>query len=206
MANELEKTGKTVEEAITNALEELNADRSMVDIEILEEGNKGIFGIIGAKTAKVRIIVKETASTKAEKFLNNVFAKMNTNVQMFIDEDEEGVYVKIKGEDSGIIIGRRGETLEALQYLCCLAINNGKENYKKVIIDVEDYRKKREDTLVKLSNKLAEKVIKSRKNITLEPMTPYERRIIHATLQNNKYVKTYSVGDEPNRKVVISPK
>jgi spoIIIJ-associated protein len=202
----LEKTGRTVDEAISRALDELKVERSKVDIEVMDEGNKGIFGIIGAKTARVRVILKETPGEKVRKFLEEVFQKMNANVQMIVEEDDEAVYVTIEGEDSGIIIGRRGETLEALQFLSCLVINNGKEGYKKVIIDIENYRKRREDTLVRLSHKLAERVVKSKKNITLEPMSPYERRIIHSTLQNNKYVKTYSIGDEPNRKVVITLK
>ncbi|NSW92036.1 MAG: protein jag [Firmicutes bacterium] len=206
MAIMVEKTGKTVEEAISLALDELKVDKSRVDIEVVEEGNKGIFGIIGAKMARVRVALKETPGEKAKKFLQDVFDKMNVNVQMAVDEGDDAVYVSIEGEDSGIIIGRRGETLDALQYLSCLAINNGKEGYKKVVIDIENYRKKREDTLIKLSYKLAERVVKSKKNITLEPMSPYERRIIHAALQNNRYVKTYSIGDEPNRKVVIALK
>lgn len=206
MSNMLEMTGRTVDEAIDKALEELNVDRSKVDIEVIDEGNKGLFGIIGAKTARVRVFLKETPGERTRKFLDEVFQKMNVNVQMVVEEDDEAVNVKIEGEDSGIIIGRRGETLEALQFLSCLVVNNGKEGYKKVIIDIENYRRRREDTLVRLSHKLAERVIKSRKNITLEPMSPYERRIIHSTLQNYRYVKTYSIGDEPNRKVVISLK
>jgi len=204
MANIVEKSGKTVEEAVSLALGELNADRSCVDIEVMDEGNKGIFGIIGAKMAKVRVMLKETPVDKTKMFLQGVFDKMDVNVQMTVDEKDNTVYVMIEGEDSGIIIGRRGETLDAIQYLSCLAINNGREDYKKVVVDVENYRKKREETLIKLSHRLAERVVKTKKNITLEPMSPYERRIIHATLQNNKYVKTYSVGDEPNRKVVIA--
>ena len=137
-------------------------------------------------------------------FLEEIFDKMNVDVQMTVEEEDNIVYVMVEGKDSGIIIGRRGETLDAIQYLSCLAINNGTEEYKKVVVDVENYRKKRENTLIKLSNRLADRVMKTKKNITLEPMSPYERRIIHATLQNNKYVRTYSVGDEPNRKVVIA--
>jgi spoIIIJ-associated protein len=125
---------------------------------------------------------------------------------MVMQEDDDSVDIKIQGQDSGIIIGRRGETLEALQYLAGLAINNGESGYKKVIIDIENYRRKREETLIKLSNKLADRVLRTRRSITLEPMSPYERRIIHSTLQNNKMVKTYSLGDEPNRKVVITLK
>ncbi|HHY23329.1 MAG TPA: protein jag [Clostridiaceae bacterium] len=204
MATIVEKYGKNIEEAISLALEELNTDRSCVDIEVLDEGNKGIFGIIGAKNARVRVTLKKTAADRTGMFLEEIFDKMNVDVQMTVEEEDNIVYVMVEGKDSGIIIGRRGETLDAIQYLSCLAINNGTEEYKKVVVDVENYRKKRENTLIKLSNRLADRVMKTKKNITLEPMSPYERRIIHATLQNNKYVRTYSVGDEPNRKVVIA--
>jgi spoIIIJ-associated protein len=204
MATIVEKYGKSIEEAISLALEELNTDRSCVDIEVLDEGNKGIFGIIGAKNARVRVTLKKTAADRTGMFLEEIFDKMNVDVQMTVEEEDNIVYVMVEGKDSGIIIGRRGETLDAIQYLSCLAINNGTEEYKKVVVDVENYRKKRENTLIKLSNRLADRVMKTKKNITLEPMSPYERRIIHATLQNNKYVRTYSVGDEPNRKVVIA--
>lgn len=203
-ANILEKSGKTVEEAVSLALEELETDIDSVDVEVLDEGNKGIFGIIGAKMARVKVALKETVADRTRKFLEEIFYRMDVNVEMFVEEENDTVYVTIEGEDSGIVIGRRGETLDAIQYLTSLAINNGVEEYKKIIIDVENYRKKREETLIRLSNRLAERVAKTKKSITLEPMSPYERRIIHSTLQNNKYVKTYSVGDEPNRKVVIA--
>jgi spoIIIJ-associated protein len=202
----IEKTGKTVQEAVNLALEELNADREQVEIEVLEEGNKGIFGILGNKVARVRVTLKITRADSARKFLSDVFDKMNVDVDITVEEDEESILLKITGKDSGIIIGRRGETLDALQYLTSLAVNKEKEGYKRVTIDIENYRQKREETLVRLANRLAERVVKYRKNVTLEPMNPYERRIIHSSLQNNKLVETYSVGDEPNRKVVITLK
>jgi spoIIIJ-associated protein len=205
VGNIVEMSGKTVEEAVSLALERMDTDRDSVDIEILDEGNKGIFGIIGARDAKVRVILKETFIEKVRNFLEEIFEKMNVNVQMEIEEQEDNtIHVMVEGIDSGIVIGRRGETLEAIQYLLCLAVNNGKEEYRKIIVDVENYREKRENTLIKLSGKLADRVIKTKKNITLEPMSPFERRIIHATLQNNKLIRTYSIGDEPNRKVVIA--
>lgn len=206
MDNLVEATGKTIEEAISSALEKLNAERKGVQVEVLEEGNKGFFGIIGAKDARVRVTLKQTAANKAEAFLTNIFDKMGVFVNMDVEEEDNRVYVTIEGKDSGVVIGRRGETLDAIQYLSCLATNNGTDEYKKVFIDVENYRQKRENTLIKLSNRLAERVFRTRRNITLEPMTPYERRIIHAALQNDRNVRTYSVGDEPNRKVVIAPR
>jgi len=119
---------------------------------------------------------------------------------------EDTISLKIEGDDIGIIIGRRGETLDALQYLTSLVVNRSKEGYKRIVIDVENYRKKREEILIRLANRLADRVIKYKKNITLEPMNPYERRVIHSCLQNHKYVETYSVGEEPNRKVIIALK
>ena len=206
MAYSIEKTGKTVQDAISVALAELNTDQSKVDIQILEEATKGLFGI-GSKLAKVRVSLKEVSSgDMAKEFLINVLGKMNIEATFDIQEDEESVLIKIMGQDIGIIIGRRGETLDSLQYLTSLVVNKNREFYKRVTVDIENYRQKREDTLVKLSERLAERVIKYKKNVTLEPMNPYERRIIHSTLQNHKFVETFSVGEEPNRKVVITIK
>lgn len=202
----VEKTGKTVQEAVSLALDELNVDRSRVEIEVLEEGTKGIFGILGNKVARVRVTVKESKAEAAINFLNAVFAKMNVDVDIGSEEDDESVNLKISGKDSGIIIGRRGETLDSLQYLTSLVVNKGREDYIRVSVDIENYRQKREETLVKLANRLADRVAKYKKKVTLEPMNPYERRIIHSSLQNNRYVETYSIGDEPNRKVVIALK
>lgn len=200
----VEKSAKTVQEAIDLALDELKTDREKVTVEVLEEGSKGIFGLIGGKLARIRVTLKETGVSKAEKFLKDVFEKMNVNVEIEIIEEEDCVTFKITGDDVGIIIGRRGETLDSLQYLTSLVLNKNEEKYKRVVVDTENYRKKREETLIKLADRLAEKVIKYRKSITLEPMNPYERRIIHSSLQNNKFIRTYSIGDEPNRKVVIT--
>jgi spoIIIJ-associated protein len=206
MAYSIEKTAKTVQEAVTAALNDLNVEKDKVEIEVLDEGNKGIFGFIGNKMARIRVTLKESRREKIELFLREVFEKMGVNADMEFQEEDNNISVKIKGKDIGIIIGRRGETLDSIQYLASLVINKGEEEYKRVIIDIENYRQKREETLVRLASKLAERVIKFRKDISLEPMNPYERRIIHATLQNNKNVQTYSVGDEPNRKVVITLK
>lgn len=206
MPNSIEKLGKTIQEAVDLALEELNTGKENVDIEVLEEGSKGIFGIIGNKMAKVKVSVKETYGEKAKRFLMDVFDKMDVVADIIVKEDTNSVLLSIKGDDIGIVIGRRGETLDSLQYLTSLVINKSKEEYKRVVLDIENYRQKREDTLVKLANRLAERVVKYKKNITLEPMNPYERRVIHASLQNHKYVETFSVGDEPNRKVIIALK
>lgn len=206
MVNFVEKTGKTVQEAIDLAIEELQCSRDNVDIEVIEEGTKGIFGLIGNKVARVKVTVKESNSEKAKEFLVSILEKMNVDAEIIAEETEDSILLKVKGDDIGIVIGRRGETLDSLQYLTSLVVNKSKEEYKRVVIDIENYRQKREETLVKLANRLADRVVKYKKNITLEPMNPYERRVIHSSLQNHKYVETYSVGEEPNRKVIITLK
>lgn len=202
----IEKTGKTVDDAVNIAIEELQCGKDDVVIEIIDEGAKGILGLIGTRVARVRVTKKDTSGEKAVKYLQMIFDRMSVDVEINMEEDDNSVDVKIQGRDSGIIIGRRGETLDALQYLTGLAVNSEDGPYKKVVLDIENYRKKREETLIKLSNKLAERVLRTKRSITLEPMSPYERRIIHSTLQNYKMVRTYSLGDEPNRKVVITLK
>lgn len=198
-----EWTGKTVEEAVSTALGELKATEEDVNIEVIDEGNKGIFGIIGSRLAKVIVSKKETRAQMAYRFLTDILEKMGISAEVELEETESSIVLKLKSEDIGVIIGRRGETLDSLQYILNLVVNRFKGDYKRIVIDVENYRKKREDTLINLANRLAEKVIKYKKSITLEPMSSYERRIIHYALQNNKKIETYSVGNEPNRKVVI---
>ncbi len=206
MAIVVEKTGKTVQDAISLALAELNASMEDVEVEVLEEGSKGIFGIIGGKLARVRVTLKESVSEVAIEFLQKVFEKMGISAEIEAAENDDTLFLEIKAEDSGIIIGRRGETLDALQYLTSLVVNKNRDSYKKVSIDIENYRYKREETLVRLAKRLADKVVKYKKSVTLEPMNPYERKIIHSTLQDNEFVETYSIGSEPNRKVVITLK
>lgn len=206
MAYSIEKSAKTVQDAITLALEELKTDQSNVDIEILDEGNKGFFGFFGNKMARVKVIIKESRGEKAKNFLLNIFEKLKVAAELEVEENEDSISLRVKGKDIGIIIGRRGETLDSLQYLSSLVVNKGKDSYKRVVIDIENYRQKREETLERLANRLAEKVVRYRKDITLESMNPYERRIIHSTLQNNRNIRTFSIGEEPNRKVVITLK
>ena len=172
---------------------------------MLDEGSKGLFGI-GGKQARVQVRLKMGLAEVGTRFLESVFEKMNADVDIEKYEDEDSILLKVSGKDSGIIIGRRGETLDALQYLTSLVVNKNSGRYKRLTIDIENYRKKREETLVRLAKRLADKVIRYRRNVSLEPMNPYERRIIHSTLQNNEYVETYSVGEDPNRKVVITLK
>jgi spoIIIJ-associated protein len=202
----IEKSGKTIDEAVKAALSELNLKENDVDIEILEEPKNGFLGFIGGKDALVRVTEKENNLNKINEFLQVLFDKMRLNPEISVKEEEGNILVNLQGEDLGILIGRRGETLDSLQFLVNLFVNKSSENYKKVIIDIEDYRKKRENTLYSLAEKLSNKVKRTGRKISLEPMSPQERRIIHMALQENKSVNTYSEGEEPFRKVVIAPK
>lgn len=197
------KEAKTVEDAIRLALEELGLEKDDVTIEVINEGNKGLLGFIGNKNAVVRVTQKEGLEEVVINFLKPIFDKMEITAHADIAIDEEQMTVKLSGDNIGIVIGRRGETLDALQYLLSLVVNKHSENYLRVILDVADYRSKREETLKRLAEKVAERVVRTRRSVSLEPMNPYERRIIHATLQNHKYVDTQSSGEEPNRKVVV---
>ncbi len=202
----IEKSGKTIDEAVKAALSELNLKENDVDIEILEEPKNGFLGFIGGKDALVRVTKKESNLNKINEFLQVLFDKMRLNPEISIKEKEGNILVNLQGEDLGILIGRRGEALDSLQFLVNLFVNKSSENYKKVIIDIEDYRKKRENTLYSLAEKLSNKVKRTGRKISLEPMSPQERKIIHMALQENKSVNTYSEGEEPFRKVVIAPK
>ena len=202
----VEKTGKTVEEAISLALEELEVSREEVEVEIMEEGTPGVLGLFGNKEAKVKVTVIADAKADAGNFIGDILDKMDIEATVSVSETEEAVKVEISGDNVGLLIGRRGETLDAIQYLTSLVVNKEKDEFKRVIVDVENYRQKREDTLIALAYRMADKVEKYKKSVTLEPMTPYERRIIHSALQERFTIETISVGEEPNRKVVIRVK
>jgi spoIIIJ-associated protein len=199
----VETYGRTVEEAILMAVAQLGVQRDNLDIEILEQPVKGLFGIIGNKDAKIRATIKKSAKDEIKEFLLRVLDLMGVEAKIEIVEEASQIIVKLSGQNMGLIIGYRGETLDALQYLTNLAVNKNRDDYKRIVLDTEKYRSKREETLKKLAKRLANKVYKTKKSIVLEPMNPYERRIIHATLQNHPYVTTYSEGDEPYRKIVI---
>lgn len=202
----VEKTGKTIDEAINAALQELGAGRDSVEIEVIEEANKGIFGLIGARSARVRVVVKDDPAQRAVSFLEEVFKSMGVQAQMDVKKKGDEIYIGFSGKELGILIGRRGDTLDALQYLANLAVNKNSEKRIRILLDVEEYRKRREETLIKLALRLSDKVKKTRKNVVLEPMNPHERRVIHTALQNDDSVYTFSQGNEPYRKVVISLK
>lgn len=197
------KEARTVDEAVRLALEELGIDEDQAEIEIIDEGSKGILGIIGGRNAVVKVTEKLNMEDVARNFLEPLFDKLGVEADMDITMEEDLVNIKLTGEDVGIIIGRRGETLDALQYLLSLVINRYTPEYTRVILDVGDYRQKRAESLRRLARKVAAKVARTKKNITLEAMNPYERRIIHSSLQEFPNVNTYSIGEEPNRKVVI---
>lgn len=204
----LEITGKTVEDAIENGLKELRIKRDKVDVEILDQGKQGIFGRFGAKPAKVKLTIKNDYEALARTFLRDVLDNMGIKCEIHIKDEKDALRVSLVGPKMGILIGYRGETLDSLQYLLSLVVNkeNKDSEYKRVILDTENYRKKREETLIRLANRLAYKVKRYNKSVTLEPMNPYERRVIHAALQNHPFVTTHSEGDEPYRKIVIELK
>lgn len=232
MAEVIEKTGKTVEEAFQAALDELGVSADMVEMMVVEEPKKGFFGI-GSKPAKVQVQLKDQSASeeinktvaaaaavaamtsadgvdplqRGQEFLANIFRLMGMEVTMKVDQLENGVKISLCGENLGILIGKHGQTLDALQYLANLAANRGiLENKLRIIVDIEDYRARREETLINLANRLAEKARRTGRKIMLEPMNRHERKIIHMALQEVEGIATYSAGDEPYRKVVIEPK
>ncbi len=273
----IESSAKTMEEAVTQGLEKLGVSLGDVTIDIIDEGSKGLFGLLGGKPARVRLTVKETdedadilstlsmqdadkpkaqpakaekpaapkpaasekerkapivqksaapanadeaeepaevelrdpatPAGKAQHFLMDVTRLMNVSVSVAANIDEEGnVRVDMHGDKQGILIGRRGETLDALQYLTSLNVNRGQDEYTRVTLDTENYRAKREEALKRLANRMANRAVKTGRKVVMEPMNPYERRILHSALQQNDAVTTHSEGDEPNRHVVITLK
>lgn len=230
MAKVAEGIGKNYEEAVSDALNKVGLSKDQVSIELIEEPKKRFFSILEHKQIKVRVTeveqvkeevksvektheVKEVPAEAVEeaektvrKFLREYFEKMGVNLEVATKYENGLLKFDITGEKAGVIIGYRGESLEALRLLASTIANRKKENYVKIVLDVEGYRKKREKTLEELAIKVAHTVVSKRKSITLEPMVPSERRIIHTTLQNNPKVKTASIGQEPYRKVVISLK
>jgi len=202
----LEISAKTVEEAIKMALEQLDLREDEVNIEILEQPNKGFLGILGSKNALVRVEEKFNVIKYSRSLLDNIFKKMGLDPRIDVEETTEHIIFNLSGKDLGVLIGRRGDTLDSLQFLINLMVNKQNIQRKKIIIDVEGYRNRREETLVSLAHRLAEKVKRTGRKVVLEPMSPHERRIIHVALQDNNHIATYSEGEEPYRKIVIVPK
>ena len=202
-----EKTGKTVEEAITAGVQELGVDRAHVKVEVLEEpAKKGLFGLFGKSLAKVRVSYENDPGVCAAEFIHKICQAMGVNADTQVSKDGDNWHVDINGPELGILIGRRGDTLDALQYLTNLAVSKQLFGRVRVIVDVEGYRLRREETLVRLAKRLSEKVKRTGIRVVLEPMNPHERRIIHTSLQDETRISTFSEGDDPNRRVVISLK
>lgn len=204
--DEIRKTAKTVEEAVAAALAELNASREEVDITVIDEGSKGFLGMFGGKDAVVLVKKNFQPEREAENFLREIFLTMGLIVKINTEMKDKHLFIELTGDDMGILIGKRGQTLDALQYLVNLVVNKKSPYYISVMLDTENYRQRRRETLESLAFNLAKKVKHTRKNVVLEPMNPYERRIIHSALQNDRYVTTYSEGEEPYRNVVIALK
>ena len=203
----IEISAKTVADAVTLACQQLAITSEKLEYEVVDEGKAGILGF-GAKPAIIKARVKATLVDNVKIFLNEVFAAMNIEVVVNVeyDEKERNMNIDLAGEDMGMLIGKRGQTLDSLQYLVSLVVNKETEEYVRVKVDTENYRERRKATLENLAKNMAHKVKRIRRSVSLEPMNPYERRIIHAALQDDKYVTTHSEGDEPYRTVVITPK
>ncbi|MEE0686051.1 MAG: RNA-binding cell elongation regulator Jag/EloR [Lachnospiraceae bacterium] len=206
-------TGKNVEDALTKASVELGVTSDRVEYEVIEKGSSGFIGI-GSKPAKINARVKEeevivVSEAPADieavivEFLSKVFAAMNLTVKINVNITEESVDVDLVGDDMGVLIGKRGQTLDSLQYLVSLVVNKKSDKYLRVKLDTENYRERRKETLENLAKNIAFKVKRTKRPVSLEPMNPYERRVIHSALQNDRYVTTKSEGEEPFRHVVV---
>ncbi len=203
----IEISAKTVADAVTDACQKFEVTSDKLDYIVVDEGSSGFLGI-GSKPALIKAKVKSSVTDKAKDFLNEVFDAMNMVVVVDVKYDEENrnLSVDLSGDEMGVLIGKRGQTLDSLQYLLSLVVNKETEEYIRVKVDTEDYRRRRKETLENLAKNIAYKVKRTKRSVSLEPMNPYERRIIHSALQNDKYVTTHSEGDEPFRRVVVTLK
>ncbi len=203
----VEISAKTVNDAVIEACKRFGVTSDKLEYEVVEEGSTGFLGI-GAKPAVIKAGVKNSVEDNVKEFLNNVFEamKMVVVVNVKYDEEDQTVDVDLSGDDMGVLIGKRGQTLDSLQYLVSLVVNKESEEYIRVKVDTENYRERRKETLENLAKNIAYKVKRTKRPVSLEPMNPYERRIIHSALQNDRYVTTHSEGEEPFRRVVVSLK
>ena len=206
----IEVSAKTVNEAIIEACQKLGVTSDRLEYEVIEEGSSGFLGI-GSKPAMIKAAVKVieiSLEDRAKNFLNDVFAAMDMEVVVDVvyNEVEKSMDIELSGDEMGVLIGKRGQTLDSLQYLVSLVVNKGEPSYIRVKVDTEDYRNRRKETLENLAKNIAYKVKRTKRAVSLEPMNPYERRIIHSALQNDRYVVTHSEGEEPFRRVVVSLK
>ena len=203
----VEFSAKTVDDAITEACQKLTVTSDKLEYEVVEEGSSGFLGI-GAKPAVIKARIKNSVADNAKEFSKEVFDAMNMVVVIDVKYDEENrnIDIELSGDEMGVLIGKRGQTLDSLQYLVSLVVNKDEDEYIRVKVDTEDYRKRRKETLENLAKNIAYKVKRAKRPVSLEPMNPYERRIIHSALQNDKYVTTHSEGEEPFRRVVVTLK
>ena len=203
----IEVSAKTVNDAITDALVQLGVTSDQLEYEVVSEGSSGFLGF-GSKPALIKARRKHSPEESVRDFLTRVFDAMKLDVEIVSKYDEESglVDVEFKGNEMGVLIGKRGQTLDSLQYLTNLAVNKQMDHYVKVKLDIEDYRKRRKDTLENLARNISYKVKRTKRPVALEPMNPYERRVIHSALQNDRFVSTYSEGEEPYRHVVVTLK
>ena len=203
----IEITAKTVNDAITEACQRFAVTSDKLVYEVVEEGSTGFLGI-GSKPAIIRAKINESLEDKAKDFLREVFGAMNLAVVVDVkyNEEEKTMDIDLSGDDMGVLIGKRGQTLDSLQYLVSLVVNKGVDDYIRVKVDTENYRERRKETLENLARNISFKVKRTKRPVSLEPMNPYERRIIHAALQNDKFVTTHSEGEEPYRHVVVTLK
>ena len=203
----IEVSAKTVNDAITEACQKLGVTSDKLDYQVVEEGSNGFLGI-GAKPAIIKAAVKCSIEDNAKNFLNDVFEAMKLEVVVTVkyDEIDRTMDIDLSGDEMGVLIGKRGQTLDSLQYLVSLVVNKDAENYIRVKVDTENYRQRRKDTLENLAKNISYKVKRTKRAVSLEPMNPYERRIIHSALQNDRYVSTHSEGEEPFRRVVVTLK
>ena len=201
----IEITAKTVSDAITEACQKLGVTSDKLDYIVVEKGSTGFLGI-GSKAAVIKVRKKCSTEDVIREFLGKVFDAMELEVEIQITNSENNYSVELKGDEMGVLIGKRGQTLDSLQYLTNLAVNKNSDEYVKVKIDTEDYRKRRKETLENLAKNIAYKVKRTKRPVSLEPMNPFERRVIHSALQNDKFVTTHSEGEEPYRHVVVTLK
>ncbi|WP_404450741.1 protein jag [Virgibacillus necropolis] len=202
---EITATGQSVEEAVQSALEQLNTSRDQVDIAIIDEGKKGLFGVFGSKRSIVKVTFSKNQIQQTEKYIHELTKNMGVEVEITTTIDGNHVTFELNGEKIALLIGKRGQTLNALQYLVHLVLNKDGKQFYSVTVDAEGYRGRRKETLESLALKMADKAKRLNKKVALEPMPAYERKIIHSALQGNKNISTYSDGVEPHRHIVIKP-
>jgi len=198
-------SGQTVDEAVNSALEQLQTTRDQVEVTVIDEGKRGILGLFGSKLAVVNVSVKRDPIEETEQYIKDIAESMKVPISIETTVEENNVLFELSGEKIALIIGKRGQTLNALQYLVQLTLNKRSERFYRVMLDAEGYRQRREETLKSLAGRLADRAIRSNKRVFLEPMPAFERKIIHTELQNHPEVKTHSEGEEPHRYLVIKP-